>query len=192
MKGKSFTNRPARNQAGFSVIDILIVVAIVGVVASFSLVQTARARKNMTRANEARKFAAYLEKCRLDSIRRRATTTAQMARVTIINASSYSVLMDSDGDGVVDANVVNLPIDSNLTFNAPFPRTIYFNWRGRAVDINGNVTASSVVSMRNTYGTNTVNITGAGEPSIDTTVTAAPVANSLPPTPLFRSQTTIP
>jgi Tfp pilus assembly protein FimT len=188
----SSTKRAASDEAGFSVIDILIVVAVLGVVTSFALVQTTRARKNLTRANEARKFAAYLEKSRLDSIRRRATATAQMGRITIINASSYSVLMDSDGDGAIDVNVVSMPIDSNVTFNAPFPRTIYFNWRGRTVDVDGNMTAPNAVTIRNTYGTNIINITGAGEASIDTTVTAAPVANSLSPSAVFRSQTTIP
>jgi prepilin-type N-terminal cleavage/methylation domain-containing protein len=187
----SSTTRSA-SDAGFTVIDLLIVVAIVGVVASFALVQTTRARKNIARANEARKFAAYLDKSRLDSIRRRATDTAQMGRVTIVNSSSYSVLMDSDGDGVVDVNVVSMPIDSNVTFNAPFPRTIFFNWRGRTVDVNGNATAPSPVSIKNTYGTNIINITGAGESSIDTSVTASPVANSLSPSSVFRSQTTIP
>jgi Tfp pilus assembly protein FimT len=188
----SSTKRAAGDEAGFSVIDILIVVAVLGVVTSFAFVQTTRARKNLTRANEARKFAAYLEKSRLDSIRRRATATAQMGRITIINASSYSVLMDSDGDGAIDVNVVSMPIDSNVTFNAPFFRTIYFNWRGRTVDVNGNITAPNAVTVRNTYGTNVINITGAGEASIDTSVTAAPVANSLSPSTVFRSQTTIP
>jgi type II secretory pathway pseudopilin PulG len=84
MSDDSSTKRLASDEAGFSIIDILIVVAILGVVASFALVQTTRARKNFTRVNETRKFAAYLEKSRLDSIRRRATATAQMGRVTII------------------------------------------------------------------------------------------------------------
>lgn len=187
-----YTKTRATTEAGFTVVDLLIVISIVGIVTSFALTTTVRARIHLTRTNETRKFASYLEKCRLDSIRRRATTAAQMAQITIINSSSYSVTMDADGDSTIDSREVSLPVDSALTFNGPFPRTVYFNWRGRTVDAAGNVTVPGSVSIRNSYGTNTINITGAGQPSIDTTITAAPVADSLPPDSVFRSQTTIP
>jgi type II secretory pathway pseudopilin PulG len=188
----SFTKKQAKNEAGFSVIDLLIVIAILGIVTSFALTTTVRARKHLARANEVRKFAAYLERCRLDSIRRRATTPDQMAQVTINSASSYSVTMDSDGDGTITSQVVTLPVDSGLTFNAPYPRTVRFNWRGNTVDTAGSAVLPNSISIRNSYGTNTISITGAGQPAIDTTVTAAPVADSLAPTSVFRSQTTIP
>lgn len=187
-----YAKRRATNAAGFSLVDLLIVISIVGIVTSFALTTTVRARRHLTRANETRKFAAYLEKCRLDSIRRRATTTAQMAQITIIKASSYSVTMDFDGDGNVDSREVSLPVDSALTFNAPFPRTVYFNWRGRTVDAAGNVTVPGSVRISNIDGANTINITGAGQPSFDTPVAAAPVTDSWAPEPVFRSQTTIP
>jgi Tfp pilus assembly protein FimT len=187
-----YTNRRATNAAGFSVVDLLIVISIVGIVTSFAFTSTVRARKHIARANEIRKFAAHLEKCRLDSIRRRATTTAQFAQITIINASSYSVTMDFDGDGSIDSRVVSLPVASGLTFNAPFPRTIYFNWRGRTVDAAGNVTVPGSIKISNSDGANTIVITGAGQPSFDAPVSAAPVTDSWAPESVFRSQTTIP
>ena len=187
-----YTKRRATNAAGFSVVDLLIVISIVGIVTSFALTTTVRAHRHLARANEIRKFAAHLEKCRLDSIRRRATTAAQMAQITIINASSYSVTMDFDGDGTIDSRVVSLPVDSALTFNGPFPRTVYFNWRGRTVDAAGNVTVPGSITISNSYGANTIVITGAGQPSFDTPVPAAPVTDSWAPESVFRSQTTIP
>ncbi len=45
----------------------------------------------------------YLEKARVDSVRRRPAAAAEMAQVTILNATFYSVTIDSTGDGTLDA-----------------------------------------------------------------------------------------
>lgn len=182
------------NARGFSVIELLIVATMITVLTGFAFIQITQARQAMSRANAAREFASYLEKARLDSVRRHPDTTAEMAQVTIINPTFYSVTLDSNGDGSMDApRVISLPADSNLSFNAPFPRTIMFNWRGRTVDSSGNVTTPLSVTISNSYGTSRIDITNAGQPALDTTITSDPVSNSSPaPSPSFRSKTQIP
>ena len=181
------------NADGLSVIELLIVVAMISVLSGFAIIQVARARNVMSRTNAAREFAAYLEKARLDSIRRHPNTTAQMAQMTIIDSASYSITLDSDGDGFMEApRVIGLPANSGLAFNGPFPRTIFFNWRGRTVDALNNATSPVTVTISNAFGTSTIDTSNAGQSTVDTTITNTPVSNSTAPAPSFRNKTQIP
>jgi prepilin-type N-terminal cleavage/methylation domain-containing protein len=87
-----------KNNRGFTVIELLIVVSILSVVSGFALMQITRARQVMTRENAARQLGSYLEKARVDSLRRHPAASAQMAQVTLINATFYSVTVDADGN----------------------------------------------------------------------------------------------
>jgi prepilin-type N-terminal cleavage/methylation domain-containing protein len=185
---------PNNNTRGFSVIELLIVVSILSVVSGFALMQITRARQVMTRENAARQLGSYLEKARVDSLRRHPAASAQMAQVTIINATFYSVTIDTDGDGTLDApKVMSLPADSALQFNTPYPRTIYFNWRGRTVDAAGNVATPSFITISTTAGPpSRIDLTTAGQPTLEGPAASSPVTSSSPPAPNFRPKTQIP
>ncbi len=186
------TSERLSRQRGFSVIELLIVVAMVGTVVGYALLQIAQARQNLARTNAAREFSTYLEKARLDSLRRHPMTTAQMAQINIINSTFYSVTLDSDADGTMDApRVITLPANSGLSFNGPFPRTIMFNWRGRTVDATSNVATPAPVTISNSYGSSTINISSAGQTAFDTAITADPVSNSTAPAANFRGKTQV-
>src|SRR5918911_1255323 len=92
-----------RGERGVTVIELVIVVAMITVVCVFGLLQVASARRAIELTNQARQFAAYVDKARLDSIRRHADATAQMANVTITAANTYTVTIDADGNGTLDA-----------------------------------------------------------------------------------------
>ncbi|HKP47300.1 MAG TPA: type II secretion system protein [Pyrinomonadaceae bacterium] len=187
------TSKPAAAAAGFSVIELLIVVTVISVVMGFALMQITRARQVVVRENASRQLAGYLEKARVDSLRRHPMTTAQMAQVALINATFYSVTIDGDGDGALDAaKVLSLPADSSLQFNTPFPRTIYFNWRGRTVDAAGNVATPPFVTISNAYGSTRIDLTTAGQPTFQGPPTSTAVVNSAAPAPSFRANTQIP
>jgi hypothetical protein len=166
----------------------------ISVVSGFAFIQIARARQVMTRANAARQFAANLEKARIDSVRRRPNTSAEMAQVSLLNATYYSVTVDSNGDGALDApQIVQLPADAYLRFDMPYPRTIYFNWRGRTVDNAGNIANPAFVSISSpNYGSTTIDLTSAGQPSLDGPPVSSAVVNSATPTPSFRDNTQVP
>src|SRR6266545_412375 len=184
------TRKGSRNAAGFSVFELLIVVAMISVLTGFALIQITRARQVMTRANAARQLSAFLEKARVDSVRRRPTTdAAQMAQVSLLDATSYSVRIDLNGDGTLDAaQVIRLPADANLQFDLPYPRTIYFNWRGRTVDAAGNIANPSYIDILSSpnYGSTRIDLTSAGQPTLDGPPASSAVINSAAPTPSFR------
>jgi len=146
----------------------------------------------MRRVNSARELILYLERARIDSIRRRAIVPAQMARVTVNNASSYTVLMDTNGDGILDPGLtIRIPAGQGA-FTGSFPKLIMFNWRGRTVDNSNNPTQALAVFLTNSYGTSTVNISGAGSATVDKTITVSPVVNSGTGSASFRRDTQIP
>jgi prepilin-type N-terminal cleavage/methylation domain-containing protein len=181
------------DQNGFTVIELLIVLTIISVLVGFAIMQITRARQVMTRENAARQLGSYLEKARVDSLRRHPAASAQMAQVTVINATFYSVTMDADGNGTLDApKVMSLPAGTSLEFNTPYPRTIYFNWRGRTVDAAGNVATPPFITISNSYGTSRIDLTTAGQTTLEGPAASSPVTNSAAPAPSFRPKTQIP
>ncbi|MGI8837451.1 MAG: tetratricopeptide repeat protein [Pyrinomonadaceae bacterium] len=178
-------------QKGFSVIELLIVLTIISVLTGFALMQITRSRQAMIRENAARQFAGYLEKARIDSLRRHATTSTQMAQVSVINATYYTVTIDANGDGALDTPLVVSVAADGLQLNGPFPRTIYFNWRGRTVDSAGNVAMPNYVTISNTL-TSRIDLTTEGQPSLAGAQPASSaVNNSAAPVPSLRPKTQI-
>ena len=188
------TPKKLSDAAGVSVLELLIVLTMLAVVTGFALMRIVRARQVMIRANAAQELMGYLEKARLDSVRRHPNTTAEMAQVSIVNATFYSVTIDSDGNGTLDApKVINLPVNSGLQFNGTFPRTIYFNWRGRTVDSTNTIAAPATISISSsTYGSTLLNVSDTGQPTIGTATTSNPVTNSTPPATSLRDNMQIP
>lgn len=188
------TRKELSNAAGFSVLELLIVITMIAVIAGFAFMRIVQARQLMIRANAAQELVAYLEKARLDSVRRHPTNTAEMAQVSIVNATFYSVTIDSDGNGTLDApRVLSLPVNSDLQFNGTFPRTIYFNWRGRTVNSANALAAPATISISSsTYGSTFINISDTGQPTIGAASTSNAVTNSTPPAPSLRDNTQIP
>ena len=188
------TSSKRSDAAGFSVIELLIVVATISIVAGMGIIQIVRSRQLMIRANAARELVSYLEKARLDSVRRRPATTAEMAQVSIINANFYSVTMDADGNGTLDApRVMSLPTNTDIQFTGTFPRTIYFNWRGRTVDSTNTITTPARITLSSaSYGSTFINISDAGQPAIGAAISSDPVSNSNPPAVTLRDNTQIP
>ena len=187
------SNERFADARGVSLVELLIVVAMVSVLVGFALIQVSEARQDLARENAAVQLAAYLEKARLDSVRRHPSTPAQMAQVSILNANFYSVTIDSNWDGALDApRVISTPAGSNLQFNTPYPRTIYFNWRGRTVDAAGNPATPDFVSLTHSYGTSRIDLTPAGQPSLVGAPVSSPVVNSTAPAPSLRSTTQVP
>ena len=186
-------NKQSSSDAGFSVLELLIVGVMISVLIGFAITQIAKAKQHMTRANAVRELTTYIEKARLDSVRRHATSSAQMAQVAIINANFYSVTLDVNGDGTLDApRVIGMPANSNLTIqNGAFPRTMMFNWRGRTVDTSGNSTNPESVRIGNSYGSTTVSITNAGQTAIDLAPVATPVSNQDTSVPALRETTRV-
>ena len=154
------------HQTGFTLLQLMIVVlviAVIGGMAAFGIVQ---ARQRVRLTNSARMVASYLEKARVDSVRRHAVNFNDMAGLTVTSPTSYQVRIDFDSNGTVDTREVNL--DSGISFaNNPAPTR--FDWRGRFVTVDPNKTKESFTLQ---YGTSfrdqrTVDVTRSGDVTID-------------------------
>jgi Tfp pilus assembly protein FimT len=158
--------RMRRGERGASIIELLIMLAMVTVITGYALMRISGAQQSMRMENASREFMSYVEKARQDSMRRHAGPPGllpqpAMSFVQITGARSYTVVMDFDGDGNVDApRNINIPPDQGVFFNTgttPLPITIAFNWRGRAV----NAATSSIQAVYVTPPAFSVQTTGA-------------------------------
>jgi type II secretory pathway pseudopilin PulG len=200
-EGFTSARRRRSGERGVSVLELLIMLVMVSVITGYALTRISGAQQFMRMENASREFMSYVDKARLDSVRRHAGppgTLPQpvMSSVTITGPRSYRVIMDFDGDGVVDApRNITIPDNQGVIFNTgttPLPITISFNWRGRAVSTTPSTVATYVTppnfSLQTTgaYGSvrsTAINLSTAGDASISNGN-----ASSYPPNPVTIDQ----
>ena len=119
-------------QAGFSLLQILIVLGVVSVVSALAFFGIASAKQRIRLTNSSRLLASYVEKARVDSVRRHPLAAEDMAGIEVLDKTTYRVKMDFDGDGTVETRVITL--DPGVEF-ATDPIALVFDWRGRLVDL---------------------------------------------------------
>jgi len=142
-----------QKQCGFSVIELLLVLAMISVIAGFAVVSIVRGNRSTYRTSTAVEMAGYLQKARADSIRRNAKYLKDMAQVKIFNRRFYSIALDGDGDGNLDVPLVKaLPEQVDTEINGPFPKTYIFNWQGQTVDLQNNPVAPPSLIIGNSTG----------------------------------------
>jgi len=178
----SKTERRLHRADGFSAIELLIVVGIISVVSAFAVMSFLKSNKNLQLAGVTRTFSTYLEKARLDSVRRHGG-----ASINVNSSTSYVVNMDFDGSGTTTARTVTLPAGTSISYTLPpaatildpssNPTTITYNWRGQA----GNAVVLTLTDSTAGVGTKTLVVGPAGDISTDTTVTG-PVSTPTPQT----------
>lgn len=139
-------------------LDLLIAATILSIVISFALTEIVHAQTAALRHRAAQEFSSYLERARSDSVRRHATDPRQMARVTILSDHSYSVAIDANGDGVIDAPVMVNLAEQRVVLGDSAPRAFMFDWLGRIVDAQQNVITSARVTVSNNSGTSLINV----------------------------------
>ena len=160
-------------QRGFSILQLVITLAIAAIVSTFALVGISKSRDYIRLQNSVRQLASYIEKSRLDAIRRHGTSS-----VTFTNTSTYNVWMDFDGTGNPTTRTFSFE-DGVTIISWPLP-SVSFNWRGRTsactitftvqnsggqrswVDVSdaGDLTVNSDVDVLPTVSYSNVNTTG--------------------------------
>jgi prepilin-type N-terminal cleavage/methylation domain-containing protein len=130
----------AYSQRGASLMEILIVVVIAGVLATFAITQFGRAKTTTQRQNLAREFKVSLERARFDSIKRASKVCEEMSRVTILNSTTYTVTTDLNQNGQLDfpgeTRTMNLSARSGVQMignGLTLPVIIRFDARGQAL-----------------------------------------------------------
>jgi prepilin-type N-terminal cleavage/methylation domain-containing protein len=180
-------NSPKLNSAaGLSLLELLVVIAMIAVVSSVGVVNFANSNRTFKVAGATRTLSNYMEKARLDSVRRHGGAT-----VNINSTTSYTVNVDFTGSGTTTSRTVTLPANTTLSYTLPpattsinpstTPITITYLWRG-------NTASTVLLTLTDSAGgaSSTVVVGSSGDVSTDTTITG-PVTN---PTPLTTVTTT--
>lgn len=183
-------------ERGISILEMLIVVCMIGIVTAFAVIRITGAQRALQLSNSSREFTSWLEKARLDSVRRHAPAGGSgMASVTITSANSYSVLIDQNGDGALDpARIVTLPAVNGATFSGiAVPLVIQYNWRGRPVDANGNLMNLAFTIQDVDGHVNPISVASTGDTSLGSSVnTSAVSVSGVSSTSNIRPKTSIP
>src|SRR5262245_47654412 len=120
--------RKAVKQRGFTIMQMVVTIAIVAIVSTFGVLGIRNARAEYRLQNSARQLAVYLEKARADAIRRHAAPGDESWVETFDPGSStYNVRMDF-GSGTMETRTFRL--ESGITFTTVAQKTS-FDWRGR-------------------------------------------------------------
>jgi hypothetical protein len=166
-------------QSGFSMMQLLVTLAVVSIVSGLAVFGIASARQRIRLTNSSRMIASFAEKARVDSVRRHPTDPDQMASIEVLDKTTYRVKMDFDGDGVME--VRDFKLDDGVEF-ASDPIALAFDWRGRLIDLPATEIKISIVMQ---WGDDEddqrwVDITRSGDVTIDSDVYLDDVPNVNP------------
>jgi prepilin-type N-terminal cleavage/methylation domain-containing protein len=140
-----------KNQEGFSLIEIFIVLLIIGIITTFAVITFGSSKVDMQRQAITREFKVYLERARFDSVKRRAQDPDR-ATIKLISATQFTAALDLNEDGTIQPSEVrtidftqrtNTRILVTDTFN--YPVTVSFDQRGHATAVDATNTAVSPV-----------------------------------------------
>lgn len=131
-------------QGGFSTIELIIVLVVIGVLCGVAVLQLNGARNDLQRQKIVREFKTSLERARFDSVKRRAMTNADMSKVILNSATSFTERIDYNEDGTLstaETRSVDFTQGSAtqilVTDTLNYPVTISFNQRGHVTAIDG-------------------------------------------------------
>lgn len=163
-------------QTGFSMMQLIITLAVISIVSGLTFLGIASARQRIRLTNSSRMLASYVEKARVDSVRRHPMTSDLMAGIQVLDKTTYRVKMDFDGNGTVETQ--DFTLDSGVEF-ATDPIALLFDWRGRLVDL---PVTDIKVSIAMQWGDDEddqriVDVTRSGDVTIDSDVYLDDVPN---------------
>src|SRR6185369_16852641 len=93
---------------------------------TFALIQVKSARETLRVQNSVRQLAAYMEKARVDAVRRHGNS-----QILFTNPQAYSVTMDFDMRGVPSTRTY--VFESGVQLASSDLPDVSFNWRGRTL-----------------------------------------------------------
>lgn len=151
--------------SGFTILQIVIAVAIVVIFSTFALLTLASTRASLHLQNSVRQLSSYLEKARLDAIRRHANST-----VVFTSPTTYDVTLDFSGSGATETRSYSFENGVSI-ISTPLP-TLSFNWRGRISS------CTITFAVQNSRGEQSwIDVSDAGDVTINSNVDVLPNAS---------------
>lgn len=146
-------------QLGVGVAELVIVTAIIGIVSAVALIQIRSSRSALRVQNSVRQLATYMEKARIDAVRRHGTTS-----VTFTDPRTYSVTMDFLSGGSPTTRTFTFQDGVNLA-SSELP-VVTFNWRGRTLTAGSS--CITTFSVSDTVGNGlSVDVSGSGDVTVE-------------------------
>src|SRR6266478_3051005 len=165
-------SRAFDEQSGFSVIQLLVAFVLISIVSAFALLQISSTRASLSLQNSVRQLATYLERARMDAIRRHATTSDMLSSVVFTSNNTYNVKMDFDGTGTPSTRTFTFESSvPGIPPGSPLP-TVGFNWRGRISS------CTITFAIFNSRGEQSwVDVSDAGDVTVNSNVDVVPSAD---------------
>ena len=155
------TVRKRKGERGFGLPQLLIAFAIIGAISVIALINLKSARASLRVQNSVRQLASYMEKARIDAVRRHTTTT-----VTFTSPTTYKVNMDFNNTGSAMDRFFSFESGVQVANNAELP-SVTFNWRGRTITPGTNCVTTFSVSNGNAKDGLNVDISGSGDVTVE-------------------------
>jgi len=150
---------------GFTLLQVIVTLAVVSIITTFALIGFSSTRASLRLQNSVRQLSGYLEKARLDALRRHGNST-----VIFTSPSTYDVTMDFEGAGTVSTRTIPFENDVSI-ISTPLP-SLTFNWRGR-------ISACTLTfAVQNNRGEQSwIDVSDAGDVTINSNVDVLPNAS---------------
>jgi type IV fimbrial biogenesis protein FimT len=159
---RSFTETKSENlkngERGSTMVQLIITVAIIAIVSTFALINFRSARATIRLQNSTRQLASYMEKARLDAVRRHGTSSVEFTSPT-----TYTIQMDFNNSGSPVPRTFSFEQGVQLA-TSELP-SVTFNWRGRAAT--SGAACITTFSIANSEGGQTVDVSGAGDVTVE-------------------------
>lgn len=140
-------------------VELVIVVAIISIVSGFAVVQIRSSRSALRVQNSIRQLASYMEKARVDAVRRHGTTT-----VSFSDTRTYSVTMDFSNGGTTSTRTFTFQDDVRIA-SSELPN-VTFNWRGRT--LTAGTSCVTTFSVSDSLGNGlSVDVSGSGDVTVE-------------------------
>lgn len=147
------------SERGAGMIELVMVVALVAVISGFVLIQVRSSRAALRVQNSVRQLASFMEKSRIDAVRRHGTST-----VTFSDTRTYSVTMDFTNSGSPTTRTFTFQEGVNLA-SSELPN-VTFNWRGRTLTSGSSCVTTFAVSDTMDHGLS-VDVSGSGDVTVE-------------------------
>jgi len=157
METPTAVNRGRERGAG--IVELVTVVAIVSIVSAFALFLIRSSRSALRVQNSVRQLASYMEKARVDAVRRHGTST-----VVFSDTRTYSVTMDFNNGGSPTTRTFTFQEGVQLA-SSDLPN-VTFNWRGRTLTAGSSCVTTFAVSDSMDHGLS-VDVSGSGDVTVE-------------------------